>query len=104
MCVLRVFELFAMEACIAVEKEVDKVVSKLESFEKHQARTLQDLIDTVTSMEQEIGAGACGDKRVSPMDSSFIWTRNSSVFRLISLITQLGDKFHTVHIVLDRIA
>lgn len=47
-----------MEACIAVEKEVDKVVSKLESFEKHQAKTLQELIDTVSSMEQEIGAGA----------------------------------------------
>ncbi|XP_022662303.1 protein RMD5 homolog A-like [Varroa jacobsoni] len=45
-----------MEACIAVEKEVDKVVSKLESFEKHQAKTLQELIDTVSSMEQEIGA------------------------------------------------
>ena len=50
-----------MESCNAVEKEVDKVISKLMVFKKYSSSTLQELIDSVSHMEQDFESGASFD-------------------------------------------
>lgn len=42
-----------MDACYAVEKEVDRVLSKFQGIDDHTTRSLQDLIDTVEYLRKE---------------------------------------------------
>jgi hypothetical protein len=43
-----------MEACIAVEREVDKVLLKFGSISEHAQRTLQDITRHIQSLEAEL--------------------------------------------------
>lgn len=46
-----------MEACLAVEKEVDKVISKFDVINDHAKRVLSDLMKQVESLKEELQNG-----------------------------------------------
>lgn len=46
-----------MEACNAVEREVDKVLSKFGAINEHAQTVLRDLINHIESLKDDIGAG-----------------------------------------------
>lgn len=46
-----------MEACLAVEKEVDKVFSKFTGINEHASRTLNDLIVQIGNLKSELQNG-----------------------------------------------
>lgn len=46
-----------MEACLAVEKDVEKVLSKFTSINDHTQRVLLELIDQINSLKQELQNG-----------------------------------------------
>lgn len=46
-----------MEACTAVEREVDKVLTKFGSISEHGDSTLRDLINHIESLKKELEDG-----------------------------------------------
>lgn len=46
-----------MEACLAVEKEVDRVLSKFGGINEHARRVLSDLINQIQSLKEEYQNG-----------------------------------------------
>ena len=48
---------FTMEACIAVEKEIDKVINNFASIREHGSRTVEELIDHLTNLKRELEIG-----------------------------------------------
>ena len=48
-----------MEACVAVEKEIDKVLGKFASIRDHGSRTVEDLIDYLSNIKRELEQGNC---------------------------------------------
>lgn len=46
-----------MEACLAVEREVDKVLSKFGSINDHADRTLGDLLAYIEGLKSELQNG-----------------------------------------------
>lgn len=46
-----------MEACLAVEKEIDRVLSKFGSINEHAGRVLNDLISYIESLRTELQNG-----------------------------------------------
>ncbi|XP_022097753.1 protein RMD5 homolog A-like [Acanthaster planci] len=45
-----------MDACLSVQKEVDKVLGKFEGIKTHSARTLEELIDSLNNIKHELSA------------------------------------------------
>lgn len=43
-----------MESCIAVEREVDKVISKFGTINEHVERTLQDVTSHIEDLRKEL--------------------------------------------------
>lgn len=46
-----------MEACLAVEKEVDRVFSKFGGINEHAKRVLSDLVNQIQSLKEEYQNG-----------------------------------------------
>lgn len=46
-----------MEACLAVEREVDKVLTKFGGINEHADRVLGDLVSYIESLKNELGKG-----------------------------------------------
>lgn len=46
-----------MEACNAVEREVDKVLSKFGGINEHAERVLQDITGNIDSLKKELESG-----------------------------------------------
>lgn len=46
-----------MEACLAVEKDVDKVLTKFNGINEHSKRVLSELIDQINSLKEELQNG-----------------------------------------------
>lgn len=47
-----------MEACLAVEREADKVLIKFGSINEHAERVLSDLLSYIESLKNELENGA----------------------------------------------
>lgn len=43
-----------MDACCAVEREIDKVLSKFGGIKDHSDRVLQDLLNYITGLQTEL--------------------------------------------------
>lgn len=52
-----------MEACNAVEREVDKVLSKFGAINEHAEAVLRDLINHIQSLKKDLEEGKCGIER-----------------------------------------
>lgn len=46
-----------MDACTAVEREVDKVLSKFSGINDHAVRTLNDITTNVEALKNELDSG-----------------------------------------------
>ena len=46
-----------MEACVAVEKEVDRLAAKLNSLHEHGQRSLEEFINSIQDIKRELSAG-----------------------------------------------
>lgn len=46
-----------MEACNAVEKEVDKVITKFSGIHEHSEKTLHDLSNHIEALKKKIDEG-----------------------------------------------
>lgn len=46
-----------MEACNAVEREVDRVLSKFNDIHEHAGRTLSDLVAYISDLKRELENG-----------------------------------------------
>lgn len=46
-----------MEACLAVEREVDKVLTKFGGINEHADRVLGDLVSYIESLKNELDRG-----------------------------------------------
>ena len=46
-----------MEACLAVEREIEKVLGKFNDIDRHAINTLQDLLNHVQGIKQDLGEG-----------------------------------------------
>ena len=51
--------LIIMEACNAVEREVDKVLSKFGAINEHAEVVLRDLINHIQSLKKDLEEGKC---------------------------------------------
>lgn len=48
-----------MDACLAVEKEVDRVLSKFGNISEHADRVIADLIAYIENINSELQQGEC---------------------------------------------
>ena len=46
-----------MDACLSVQKEVDKVLGKFDGIKSHSKRTLEELIDSLNNIRHELSIG-----------------------------------------------
>lgn len=53
-------DIIIMEACNAVEREVDKVLSKFGAINEHAEAVLRDLINHIQSLKKDLEEGKCG--------------------------------------------
>lgn len=60
-----------MDACCAVEREVDKVLSKFGSINEHADRVLQELITYIENLKKELDNGECTFITQSPCDVDY---------------------------------
>lgn len=54
-----------MDACIAVEREVDKVLSKFENVRHNYSEGLQELIDSLESIKSDLQTNDTNDGKVN---------------------------------------
>ncbi|XP_003739539.1 E3 ubiquitin-protein transferase RMND5A isoform X2 [Galendromus occidentalis] len=87
-----------MESCNAVEKEVDKVVSKLQSFKKYSNTTIQELIDTMSQMEQDFESGSDVE-----MTEGHTLVLKSSIQKIKDVTTALTSQHRELHGTVSRV-
>lgn len=46
-----------MESCLAVEREVERVLSKFSGLQDHSKKNLEDLISSIQSIQKELDEG-----------------------------------------------
>lgn len=54
-----------MDACIAVEREVDKVLSKFENVRHNYSEVLQELIDSLETIKSDLQTNDTNDGKVN---------------------------------------
>ena len=47
----------AMESCLAVEKELDRVLSKFNGLQDHSSKNLEELITSIQNVQRELNEG-----------------------------------------------
>ena len=69
-----------MEACTAVEREIDKVLSKFSSFSDHASNTLTTLRNDIESLQTQIKEGNCVIEQRESWIYKEVWDRHNLIF------------------------
>lgn len=48
-----------MDSCVAVDRELDKVLSKFSGVQEHSVNTIDDFITSIENIRKELGEGIC---------------------------------------------
>lgn len=67
-----------MDACIAVERELDRVLSKFSGLQEHDRKTLDDIAQYVQNIRRELVDGRYLNQEVEYFNlSTFVWCHST---------------------------
>lgn len=69
-----------MDSCVAVDRELDKVLSKFSGVQEHSVNTIDDFITSIENIRKELGEGIC-KLDISEEIMKFIFGKIFSVFQ-----------------------
>nr|XP_022908298.1 protein RMD5 homolog A [Onthophagus taurus] len=88
-----------MEACCAVEKEVDKILSKFESIGEHANRTLGELVQYIQSLKHQID-NAPSNHELTPIQ---VDTLKQATIKVKETISMLSADHKDLHATVSRV-
>ncbi|XP_070210270.1 E3 ubiquitin-protein ligase RMND5A-like isoform X2 [Littorina saxatilis] len=82
-----------MEACAAVEKEVDRLTSKLTSLHEHEQRSLEEFINAIQDIKRELSEAPADHK----LSSTQVMTLNQSLKRIRDGVSRISTEHKDLH-------
>ncbi|XP_066248967.1 E3 ubiquitin-protein ligase RMND5A [Euwallacea similis] len=83
-----------MEACLAVEKDVEKVIAKFTGINEHGKRVLSDLVDQISSLKQEL-QNAPEDHILTSVQQELLKQTMTKIKDVTSCLTQEHRDLHS---------
>ncbi|KAK7500770.1 hypothetical protein BaRGS_00008014 [Batillaria attramentaria] len=88
-----------MEACVAVERELDKLSSKFTSLHEHGQRSLEELINSIQSIKQELSE-APEDHQLS---AAQVLTLNQCLRRIRDGVSRISTEHKDLHASVSKV-
>lgn len=59
-------QLSTMESCVAVEKEIDRVINKFTTINEHSSQVIGDVVNHILALKNQLEEGKCGREFKKP--------------------------------------